>query len=125
MSIRMTIVGLGPMVDDLRQSLDDHMAAAAIEVANVVGIAARAAHGYQNRTGLLESSTHGDSLNWRGSFLAGSLASYVVADTPYAQYVEAREDLAFLAPAFNVEEEHLNQMLDDAIVQAVRAAGWM
>lgn len=123
MSIRMQLVGLEPMVEELRKSLDDHMAEAAVNVANVVGNAAQAAHGYQNDTGLLEASTRGSWLK-TGSFLAGSLASYVVADTPYAEYVEAREDLTYLGPAFDVEEQHAAEMLDDALTRACVAVGW-
>jgi hypothetical protein len=74
----------------LADALDDEMSRAMGECSELVAAEARNHHLYQNRTGDLQDATR--AVGTSGNFLRGSLAGGVVADTPYAEYVNGRSD---------------------------------
>lgn len=86
--IRMTLdlSPLGHALRELDDNLDRAMAEAMLDAGNMVAAEARATHGFTDRTGALSRSIHAESSG--GSFLDGTLDVAVVADTPYAKFVE-------------------------------------
>jgi bacteriophage HK97-gp10 putative tail-component len=80
---------LGPLSRALReldQNLDSAMAAALHDTASMVANEARSNHAYTDRTGKLSRSIHAQPVD--GTFTGRNLTVDVVADTPYARFVE-------------------------------------
>jgi len=108
--------------DRLRHALDDQVFEAMRMISEDVAAEARQSHPYTNRTGDLEASTQAVDVN--GTFSLGTLVGGVSADTSYAEYVDGRPEFAFLEPAFQRVEPHVDQILESAILAAAGQAGW-
>jgi hypothetical protein len=74
----------------LFDALDDEMAHAIERAGEIIAEEARQNHAFTNRTGDLEASIR--SIPPVGRFLDGTLRGGVVADMPYASYVEGSDD---------------------------------
>lgn len=101
----------------LLDGLDRELDAALTAGAEAVAIEARASHPYTSRTGDLEASTQAQPAT--GTWSTGTLTAAVVADTDYAQHVEAGH-FAFLEPARARTEGTLDALVEDALERASR-----
>src|SRR5688500_2626978 len=77
---------LGHALRALEDNLDDAMAEALREAAVAVASEARTHHEFTDRTGALTRSIHSEPTS--GAFMSGDLSVEVVADAPYAKFVE-------------------------------------
>jgi HK97 gp10 family phage protein len=77
---------LGQALSALEQNLDTAMAAALHDAGSMVANEARSNHAFTDRTGALSRSIHAQPVD--GSFTGRNLTVDVVADTPYARFVE-------------------------------------
>jgi hypothetical protein len=82
---------------------------------------ARAGHPYQNRSGDLEAATR--PVDTYVSAHDGQVIGGVVADTDYAQYVNAMPGFQFLEPAYERIEPEADALLAQALEFAAQAAG--
>ena len=105
----------------LRESVEHEMREAARRSSQRLAQQARQDHPYQNRTGTLERSTI--AVPPSGSFLAGTLQTAAVGNTPYASYLEARGEFAFLQPAWRAVEGQVDYDLQTALGRAAVQAG--
>lgn len=106
----------------LLRALNDELEACVVTVSEDVVFSARAIHGFINRSGKLEASIR--AARPVGRFTTDTLAGAVIASAPYAEFVERREDLAFLGPAWAANEARAEQHLEDALEWAVARSGW-
>jgi hypothetical protein len=112
-------------VQRLSSSLNDAMARALYLGAQDVAQDARRNHSFTNRTGRLERSIRANKP--RGTFMANSLHVEIVANTPYAEFVENVTSggiWAFLKPALRRMRGELGDRMGDALTRATRKAGW-
>ena len=121
-AITFRLTGVEAETERLGEAVEDQLTTAATMIALRAAAEARGDHPYQNRTGLLESSTQ--AVDAAGSALDGTLRSGVLADTDYAEVVNGRPEFEFLQPAFDRIEHDADRMLDDALTRAARQAGW-
>ncbi len=106
----------------LGYALDDEMHAALAECAEVVATEAAQHHPYQNQTQALQDNTRAMPTN--GSFMGGTLASGVIADTEYATYVDGNPRFKFLRPAYDRMLPRLSAIIQAAANRAARKAGF-
>ncbi len=123
MPIRVVIEGIDESVRALDRALDNSLRDAVVRIARGVGERAKTEHPWQKRTGNLEASTAGSNVVW-GDVWNDTLAGEVVADTEYAQYLEGNPQWAWLDPAWHAYEPTATEMLDAAMDEACRVAGW-
>jgi hypothetical protein len=84
--ITLDVSPLGHALRALDDNLDDAMAEALRESGVMVASEARTHHEFTDRTGALTRSIHSEPVE--GTFLGNDLSVQVVADTPYAKFVE-------------------------------------
>lgn len=77
---------LGQALRALHQDLDISMAEAMYEAGSMVAEEAQRVHAYTDRSGKLSNSIHAEPVS--GSFMGEDLFVDVMADTPYAKFVE-------------------------------------
>jgi hypothetical protein len=114
----------------LFDALDDEMAHAIERAGEIIAEEARQNHAFTNRTGDLEASIR--SIPPVGRFLDGTLRGGVVADMPYASYVEGSEIGAeasasarpFLQPALEQKQSELDDEVQAAANRAAERAGF-
>ena len=102
-------------------NIDRAMRTAMTQAAQLVADEARARHAFTNRTGKLEKSIKGARAV--GSFMRSTLRVEVIADTPYARFVEEKityRAWAYLRPARDRTRAAVARLLNDTLAQAVR-----
>ncbi len=109
-------------MEHLEHSLDDEMRVALDECAKVVADEAAQHHNYENQTQSLQDNTR--PMPTEGSFMNGTLASGVIADTPYAVYVNDNPRFVFLRPAYDRMLPRLSAIVQAAANRAARKAGF-
>jgi hypothetical protein len=100
----------------LERALDDEFEKAYEAISWKVAEIANATHAYQNRSGKLEEQTIGTPAS--GSLSDGTLQTAVVANRPYASFVERK--LPFIAPAVEMADPYMVREAEDAFERAVR-----
>lgn len=108
---------LMPLTRALDEAMRDAMTAAVQRVAQD----AKDRHAFTNRTGKLEKSIRGARAS--GSFFRNTLHAEVIADTPYAKFVEERvtyRSWAYLRPAAARTRGEVLRILNDGLTRAVR-----
>lgn len=109
----------------LASGLDEALEGAVRAGAAVVVQQAKSQHSYRDRTGRLTRSIRAYAP--RGRFTRGTLAVEIIADTPYASYVERGTSRSraypYLTPAWERSDAYFAMYARDALEEAVRAAG--
>ncbi len=116
-----TLSDLAAPLARLEAALEHQLDAALGLISARVADEAKASHPFQNRTGDLEASIR--PLDTSGSALDGTLAGGVIAEEDYASFVEAA-GFAFLDPAYERVAPETDRLLEQALSEAARAAGW-
>lgn len=108
---------LAPIARQIDADMRDAMTAAVRRIAQD----ARERHAFTNRTGKLEKSIRGARAT--GSLFRNTLSAEVIADTPYAIFVEERvtwRSWAYLRPAERRMRSEVRRILSDGLTRAVR-----
>lgn len=100
-------------LEDLEAALLDGVEAGVRRAAETIAFAAKADHPYTDRTTTLTNSIEAVEPTRSGSEVRGA----VVAEAPYASYLEARAEYAFLATAAAREEARIEHDMDAAVAE--------
>ena len=100
-------------LQDLEAALLDGVEAGVRRAAETIAFAAKADHPYTDRTTTLTNSIEAVEPTRAGSEVRGA----VVAEAPYASYLEARAEYAFLAPVAAREEARIEHDMDAAVAE--------
>lgn len=110
----------GAALADLEEAVEEAVRGAVREHAERVAASAKSDHPYTDRTGDLTASIRAYAPRALGTVIR----SEVVADTPYADYVERRRPFAYLGPASDRMEPYFELDTEARLTAAARAAGW-
>lgn len=116
------VTGLDEALAELTAALDQELPQGMLRAAQAVADEAASNHPYENRSGDLQAATQAGAVTGRAS--DGEIVAEVVGDTPYGEYVEARAEFAFLAPAAERAEGRIEDEIDGALDRAAERAGW-
>lgn len=144
MRVVTSIQGAQEAAAELTEALDLWIRDALVGVATRVALAARVEHSFTNRTGDLEASF--DVNEPRGTFSKETLSIAIVARTKYASYLEGDDPSqatggmrwypgpdgelmeagkwSYLARAWSEHAAETQPLLDAAINDAIKVAGW-
>lgn len=104
----------------LEEAVEDAVRDAVREHAARIADAAKGDHPYTDRTGDLTASIRA----YAPRALGTAIRSEVVADMPYADYVERRRPFAYLGPASDRVEPYFEFDTEARMTAAARGAGW-
>lgn len=99
-------------LDDLEAALLEGIEDGVRRAAETIAFAARAEHPYTDRTTTLTNSIEAVEPTRSGDEVRGA----VVAEAPYASYLEARPEYAFLGPVAEREAARIEHDMDAAVV---------